>query len=214
MGQWGNRGQSVVKIRIYVEGGPQGADADGLRSLRQGFKQHFERIDNRLKTMDVVACGSTDQTIKAFSEGISELSASYVLALLVDADAQVTARKPAIHLDAKLNSSEIPHDARENVFLMVQCMEAWLVTDIDALEECFGQRVRKVRFPKHVDIEAVPTRDILAAIDLAAKEKPTRQYHKIRDGARILARLKPDCVARRSRHARQLYAFLRDSIQA
>jgi hypothetical protein len=97
---------------------------------------------------------------------------------------------------------------------MVQFMEAWLITDAAALEKCFGSKVRTIRFPQNPDIEAVPKRDVLDALDLAAQSMPTGHYHKIRDGIRILAELKPDTVAQRSKHARALHEFLRQSAHA
>ena len=97
---------------------------------------------------------------------------------------------------------------------MVQFMEAWLVTDAAALEKCFGRDVRVIKLPRHPSIEAVPKKEILDVLDLAAKKTPTRHYHKIRDGARILQELDPEVVASRSRHASELHDFLRQSPHA
>jgi hypothetical protein len=201
-----------VKIKVYVEGGPRGVDADGVRSIRKAFKQHFERLDPRLKTLDVVARGSTDQTIKSYSDGVRQDSSEYSVALLVDSDAVVTANTPAMHIQAKLDAAHVAPADRENIFLMVQCMEAWLVTDPTALEKCFGAKARDIKLPPNPNIEAVPIKDILAALDSAARSTPTRHYHKIRDGARILAELNPELVAKRSKHAVALHEFLRRSV--
>lgn len=201
-----------MRIRLYVEGGPVGVDAEGVRSIRKAFKQHFERLDPRLKSLVVVVSGSTDQTIKSFAEGKHEYYPDYCVALLVDSDAPVSASSPGKHLESKLNSAAISQDAQSEVFLMVQCMEAWLVTDVVALEKCFGNKVREIKFPANPNIEAVPKKDILAALNVAAKVRPARHYHKIRDGAKILAELSPKLVAERSKHASALHEFLRRSV--
>jgi hypothetical protein len=203
-----------VKVRIYVEGGPKGAHADGLRRFKNGFKQHLVRLDSRLSTLDVSPCGSTEETIRDYARAVREDGQDCKIALLVDSDALVTAKSPAEHLQAKLNSAKISPDARVNIFLMVQCMEAWLITDVAAVEKCFGPIANAIRFPQNQDIEAVPIRDILASLDAVAKRTPTGHYHKIRDGAKILAELKPEQVGPRSRHARDLHAFLRRAAKA
>jgi hypothetical protein len=202
-----------VKVRIYVEGGPQAIDANGLRRFRSGFKRHFERVDTRLEAVEVVAPGSTEQTIKSYAQGWRQYSDHCRVALLVDSDSPVTANSPAEHLRTKLDSAHVPQDARTNVFLMVQCMESWLVTDATALKACFGARLRENDLPRNPDIEAVPKRDALDALAAAVKPTPAGQYHKIHHGAKILAELNPDTVAQRSRHARDLHTFLRNSVQ-
>ncbi len=201
-----------MKVRLYVEGGPKGTHADGLRRFKNGFKQHIVRLDPRLNTMDVSPCGSTDETIRDYARAVRECEANCIPVLVVDSDAPVSAPTPAQHLAPKLDSAHVPKDARADLFLMVQCMEAWLVTDHAALEKCFGARARTARFPPNPDIEAVLKGDIFAALDSAARDTPTGHYHKVRDSARILAELEPEAVAKRSRHARALHEFLRRSI--
>jgi hypothetical protein len=202
-----------VKVRIYVEGGPRGADADGVRNFRNAFKEHFQQLNQGLKTLEVVALGSTEQTIKGYAQGVGQYSSDCAVALLVDADEPVTASTAARHLEAKLNSLKVPSNARTNIFLMVQCMESWLVTDAVALAECFGRKLRAAVLPQSPDIEAVSKRDVLAALDAAIKPTPTKRYHKVEHGAKILAKLKPSLVGERSRHAKSLHAFLLDSLQ-
>jgi hypothetical protein len=151
---------------------------------------------------------------RVLGQVLRECEAGCIVALLVDSDAPVIGGSPAKHLESKLNSAGITKTSRKNIFLMVQFMEAWLVTDAAALEKCFGRDIRAIKLPKHSSIEAVSKEDILAVLDLAAKKTPTRHYHKIRDGARILEQLDPEVVAKRSKHARELHDFLRQSAQA
>jgi hypothetical protein len=202
-----------VKVRLYVEGGPKGTHADGLRRFKNSFKQHLLRLDPKLSTLDVSPCGSTEETIRDYARAVRECETNCLPVLLVDSDAPVSAAPPAQHLAPKLDSANIPKNARGNLFLMVQCMEAWLVTDQQALEKCFGVKARTVRFPPNPNIEAVSTKDILAALNSAAKDTPTRHYHKVRHSAEILAELRPEMVAQRSKHARALHEFLRESVR-
>jgi hypothetical protein len=203
-----------VRVRLYVEGGPRGANAEGLREIRKAFKQHFERIDSRLASMEVVAKGSTDQTIKGYVEGVRQFSSESAVALLVDSETPVSVGDAAKHLEAKLDSRNVPTAARKNIFLMVQCFEAWLVTDAAVLEKCFGNKLRSNALPKNPDVEAVPKADIFVALRDAIKPTPAKRYNKVRHGAQILAVLSPVRVGERASHARDLHRFLQNSVNA
>lgn len=203
-----------MRVRIYVEGGPKGTHADGLRRFKNGFKQHLARLDPRLNTLDVSPCGSTEETIRDFARAVREHKLDCIVALLVDADAPVTAQTPAIHLQSKLDSARVPPDARGNIFLMVQCMEAWLVTDAGALKLCFGNDLREKSLPKNQNIEEVPKKSVLEALEAAVKPTPAGHYHKVQHGAKVLAELSPDLVGQRSLHARNLHVFLRNSLRS
>lgn len=202
-----------MKVRLYVEGGPKGVHANGFRLFRNSFKQHLVKLDPRLKAMEVSPCGSTEETIRDYARAVRENGAGFVPSLLVDSDDAVTADSPAKHLETKLDSAKVSRDARANIFLMVQCMESWFVTDANAVKACFGNQFRENALPPNPDIEAVAKRDVLAALAAAVKPTPAGKYHKIHHGARILAELNPDAVAQRSGHARDLHAFLRSSVQ-
>ena len=203
-----------MKVRIYVEGGPKSCHADGLRRFKNGFKQHLARLDPRLNTLDVSPCGSTEDAIRDFAHAVREHKLDCIIALLVDSDAPVTAETPARHLQTRLDSAKIPPHARENVFLMVQCMEAWLVTDVAALEKCFGKNLKASALPHNPNIEAVSKKDVLDALASAVKPTLKGPYHKVQHGAEILAVLDPEQVGQRSGHAHDLHAFLLRSAKA
>ncbi|MGA2207304.1 MAG: DUF4276 family protein [Terracidiphilus sp.] len=187
--------------------------ANGLRLFRNSFKQHLVKLDPRLKAMEVSPCGSTEDTIRDYARAVRENKADFVPALLVDSDTPVTVNSPAEHLRIKLDSAKVQRDARTNIFLMVQCMESWFVTDPTALKACFGDQFRENALPPNPDIEAVAKRDVLAALEATVKPTPARHYHKIHHGMKILVELNPDTVAQRSKHARDLHAFLHNSVQ-
>jgi hypothetical protein len=199
---------------VYVEGGPKSAHGDGLRRFKNGFKQHLMRLNPRLNALDVSPCGSTVDAMRDYAKAAREEKPDCVLALLVDADAPVTADSPAKHLEAKLNAAKVPQSARKNIFLMTQCMESWLVTDTLALEKCFGPKLEAKSLPQNPDIESVPKKRVIAALAAAVRLTPAGRYHKIHHGARILAELRPASVGARSqRHAKSFYEFLRSCIE-
>ena len=131
-----------MKVRLYVEGGPKGVNANGLRIFRNCFKQHLLKLDPKLKSIDVSPCGSTVETLRDYARAVNESDPRTVVSALVDSDTAVTANSPALHLQSKLDSAKVPATARANVFLMVQCMESWFICDAAALKECFGNQLR------------------------------------------------------------------------
>lgn len=201
-----------MRVCLYVEGGPKGTHANGLRLFRNGFKQHLVKLDPRLKAMEVSPCGSAEETIRDYARAVRENGSDFVPSLLVDSDAPVIANSPAEHLRTKLDSAHVPREARANIFLMVQCMESWFVADPTALKACFGDRLRENVLRLNQDIEAVSKRDVLGALKAAVEATPAGDYHKVRHGAKILENLNPETVAQRSKPARGLHAFLRDSL--
>lgn len=200
-----------MKVRLYVEGGPVGVHSDALRAFRAAFKKHLVRLDPRLKDMDVVARGSIHNTIKGYAEGFRQFSPECRVALLVDSDGPVAASSCAEHLKPKLDAAGVPAEARAALFLMVQCMESWFIADVEALRKCFGSKFRGQSLPRHIEVEAVPVGNVLAALQEAIKLTPSAKYHKVRHGTRVLESLNPDQVSARSRHARALHEFLRDA---
>jgi hypothetical protein len=90
-------------------------------------------------------------------------------------------------------------------------MESWFVSDIEALQTCFGNRLREKVLPQNPDVEAVPKRDVLVKLNEAVKETPVGRYHKVQHSIKILEKLNPATVATRSKHARELHNFLRAS---
>ena len=202
-----------MKVRIYVEGGPQAIDANGLRRFRSGFKRHFERVDPRLEAIEVVAPGSTEQTIKRYAQGLKQYSDHSRVALLVDSDSPVTANSPAEHLRAKLDSAKVPQDARTNIFLMVQCMEAWIVADPEALEGFYKSKFfKKERLPKRPNLEQESKADLYAVLEKETKDSQKGQYGKISHAGKLLVLIDPEKVASRCPRFGIFRAWLNESI--
>jgi hypothetical protein len=64
LGERGDWRKPLVRVRLYVEGGPKGADADGARNFRNAFKQHFQQLNQGLKVLppnpDIEAVSKSD----------------------------------------------------------------------------------------------------------------------------------------------------------
>jgi hypothetical protein len=73
---------------------------------------------------------------------------------------------------------------------MVECMEAWLLADKQALSEYFGQGFRLKALPRAQNVEKVSKNDVLNGLDQATRGSKTKgSYDKGRDSFQLLGRV-------------------------
>ena len=132
----------MTGIVIYVEGG--GDSASGRAQLRQGFDVLLEPQKNaaraRKMSWKLIPCGGRNATFDAFQHAAGTAE-SEIIVLLVDAEEPVATSTPtgrATHL-AKRDGWGLDGVAAEQVHLMTQCMEAWIVADADTLAAFYGK---------------------------------------------------------------------------
>ena len=198
----------MVKITIYVEGG--GNNSNTQSRCREGFAEYCKKAapDRRLK---VVACGSRNQTFDRFKTESNRGKPDEHCLLLVDSESPVKqGTKPAVHL-LERDGWDFAHLPDEQVFLMVQAMEAWFLADRDALANYYGQGFRRNALPgDEQHIELIRKDDLVPALENASRDTKTKgQYNKTRHGFALLARIDPARVQVGSPHAEALHRFLR-----
>jgi len=196
----------MVAINIFVEGGSPGAPAV---ACRQGFSEFFRKIIPSGRQPKIIACGSRNEALKDFSREVRK-TGDAVCILLVDSEGPVDERHgPWQHLAACDNCRKPDGADDDHAHLMVQCMEAWLVTDPETLASHFGQGFNAGVLPRHANIEEIGKTDLFTALAAAVRNVRTnRPYKKVRDGFALLARIDPDRVRQRSRHAARLFDIL------
>ena len=96
-----------------------------------------------------------------------------------------------------------------NAHLMVQCMEAWLVADPDALAAHFGNGFRNAALPADPNIEQVSKDDLLAGLADAIRGTKARRYDKGRHSFTLLEEVNPARVEQASPHARRFLEAMR-----
>lgn len=195
-----------MSATIFAEGG---GDSEGtLRSCRQGFSSYCEKLAPSGKRPKVVACGSRNQAFEKFKTAIRTSLAGDVCALLVDAEGPVTSATSVQHLQAR-DGWDFPALDRHEVFLMVQAMEAWFLADREALMEFYDGRFLADSLPGNPNVEAVPKDDLQPRLAHASKPTKTKgEYHKVKHGFELLARIDPAKVGRASPHAKNFNDFL------
>lgn len=222
----------MTEIAVYVEGGGNGKEEKA--ELRRGFdalfaKQKSRAGDKRL-SLTFICCGGRQEAYEAFQNAL-QVNRERINALLVDAE-DVTASVPKdetkdglvrlAHLRKKTGSDargqgdgwELSDDLAVCVHLMVQCMEAWIVADPEALESFYKQNFKKDSLPKRPNLEDEPKADLYEKLKKATKETQKGEYGKIKHASKLLAMIDPEKIAKHCPRFKIFGDWLIESIDA
>ena len=159
----------------------------------------------------VIACGGRETAFDKFCTALGSRRAEEFIILLVDSEGLVADRsEPWSHLRER-DSWEKPDDATdENAHLMVQCMEAWFLADMECLTAYFGQGFNPNALPGRPNIEDVAKGDVLEGLKRATRQSKKGEYGKGRHSFDILERIDPAQVMVASPHASRLVQTMRE----
>lgn len=196
---------------VYIEGGGNG-DQRLERLFRRSWARFFEAagLAGRMGRMPrIVRGGSRNRTFGLFARAIADRTEERLPVLVVDSETTVAAESSAWrHLNAR-DGWDQPHGARnDQVFLMVQLMETWLVADRNTLRAYFGVSFREKALPQWPALEDVAKRDILDALERATA-RCAKPYSKGCVSFELLARTDPARVENACPHAKKLLDRLR-----
>jgi hypothetical protein len=215
---------SVKAIEIYIEGG---GDSKHLwRELRLGFDVLF-------KTQKMAATakglgwklslgGGRSETCKDFIQAFQQADKHSLVVLLVDSDSPLpleddenddsAARKNALR--QSYPKFEWKSIAQENIHLMVQCMEAWIVADPDALASFYGNNFHSNKLPTRRNLEEEPKTSIFDKLDQAVRNTQKGKYKKIEHARKLLAMIDAAKVATRCPRFKTFTTWLAAQIEA
>jgi hypothetical protein len=192
----------MVKIRIYVEGGGEGKNTKA--TFRQGMSQFLQNLTGQ--KIDCIVCGTRNNAYRHFKNALKSNSDAIHL-LLVDSEDFVKVPSPKQHLIDR-DHWELSEIDEENIHLMVQVMESWIIADIVALANFYGQKFNKNAIPQPNDIEQIAKANVESALKNSTKLTQKGEYHKINHGPNILAIVDVSIVRSKSAHCDRLYHFI------
>src|SRR5579871_5071622 len=131
-------------VRIYIEGGATGRAADS--DFRRGWKKflmelHEVALTNGFHSLEVVRGKGRRNAFDRFSKYHKEFPGDLCV-LLVDSETSVPEGQGVWDTVRRLESDwQKPRWATErHLYLMVQFVEAWILTDQEALAQFFGKK--------------------------------------------------------------------------
>ena len=200
-------------IELYMEGG--GGSGGSKQLLRVGMHQFLGKLRSAAREkgleLRVVCCGGRREA-HSKSAAARKRAVCHVL-LLVDSETIVKG-DPREHLVAEDDWRDLASVPVEDIHLMVQVMETWLVADEDALQRYYGQDLRREELPGEENLECVAKADIIAAFDRATRHTQRGKYQKVGHATKLLAMINAERVRARCWHCDRLFDVLTSAIGA
>jgi hypothetical protein len=200
-----------MKAKIYIEGD---------KRLKSGFRKFFDKYFNKHfqcssnKTVEKLIL--TDrQPIKDFLLGIrNDRRKLHFHVLLMDSDVlgegdPVKNVRNVSKDEWKKAKSIVIND--DQLYFMVQNMEAWFMADTNALVGYYGSKLEVDKLPKHTIVEDIPAEDIetkFKAITRGLSNRMNYYNNKPKHGSEILSRLDPEKVIKAAPHCERLFNTL------
>ncbi len=205
----------MTEIAVYIEGG--GNTAEQKAELRRGFDALFasekSKAGAKRGSLKFVCCGGRQQAYEAFVNSLT-VNPETMNALLVDSETPIApvptnkaedASARVTHLQQEAGTAgrgqsdgwELSNVPPERVHLMVQCMEAWIVADPDALAAFYKQNFKQGSLPKRPNLEDELKTDLYEKLKTATKDTQKGEYGKIKQLSKLLLVIDPEKVAKR-----------------
>jgi len=220
----------VTEIAVYVEGGGNGKEQKA--ELRRGFDALFakekSRASDKRLSLIFICCGGRQDAYEAFRNAL-EVKRERINALLVDSESAIASvpvdkaqdalirvahlrQRQGTDMRGKGDGWTLSNDLAARVHLMVQCMEAWIVADPDALHEFYERGFKHESLPKRPNLEEEPKADIYAKLEKATEGTQKGKYGKIKHASKLLETINPEEISKHCPRFTIFRKWLIDSI--
>ena len=199
-------------VTIYMEGG--GDDPARQAALRTGMESFLQRgLGEATPRPRVVPCGGRSTAFHRFSHRVAENREEETVILLVDSEQRVNAATAREHLRERPEDGwNLDFASDEQIHLMIQTMEAWIVADERALAVYYGDGFDEDALSGREDLETVAKGAIANALRRATENTTAGRYRKIGHASDLLARIDPETVRKRCPACRHLFETLAKEI--
>lgn len=172
MATWSNWRKEMVKITVFIEGGILPGDNTAVQTIdnSEKFRESFRKIFNALipndqYELDITPSGPNKQAIKFFQQNIEKGLNAVLLIDLDDVKGNKNNKIEEFGITLGLN----------NIFFMVQEMEAWILSQTGILDT-YGQQEGFIR--KRVD-ELISEDTLIRNIDPEDIIEPSKKLNTI-----------------------------------
>lgn len=204
----------MVAIRVYIEGG--GDARRDQAPLREGFERLFRKVIGDAPKPRVIACGGRKAAFDEFKNALAKHEGDLCV-LLVDSEAPVSKGTSAWqHVRVRPGDKWMKPKGSgdEQLHLMVQCMEAWLVADRAALKRYYGDKFNERALPAASNLEEVPKKDLHDKLEAATRQTKTKGKYTKSHAFELIAMVDPAKVRKASPHAERFFSFLEEKCGA
>ncbi len=201
-----------MKIKIYIEGGGDGANLD--QRFREAWTTFFERAGLAGRMPRPVRGKGRKQTYDLYTQAVRTRRPDELPLLLVDSEDLVRSEHtPWAHLKARAADGWAKPEgaADDDAFLMICCMESWLIADRESLKTFFGREWRDRHLPAWPRLEDVEKSAVFNALAMASADCGSRRYEKGETSFKLLAAVDPEKVASACPSARRFLERLRSA---
>jgi len=202
----------MKEIRIYFEGGKED-DEDIIDEFQKGLIKFIKtgnkhRSKRKLK-IEAIPCGPRSKAHMSFINAIIDHPDSFNI-LLVDSERPVTKSSPWQHLREIPDRMETPQGATDKqCHLMVEAMEAWIITDVESLklfyEQGFNEKEIPVTDNVTNDVEKISKAKLLKSLEEATIKSKGKKYHKTRHAPKLLQIIDPLIVREKASYCERFF---------